>query len=348
VKHLRSWLLPIIALAIAFAIGALMMMFQGADPIKAYESLFTAAFGSSEGLAKTLGKATPLIISGLAVTICLRAGLFNIGVQGQLLAGALASAWAGYAIQGVPTVLHLPIALLFGLVFGSLTGVIAGALKAYRGVHEVITTIMLNSIVLQLGEYLSYGPFKEPDQQLARTPEVLPSAKIPDVFGLPLGFFIAVALSLVAWWVFKKTTSGFRLETVGRNKHAAWYAGISVKRSIMISMIVGGGLAGLGGAIETLGIVGRFEPAFNAGLGFDGITIALLGRANPLALIPGAILFGGMRGAGGSMQFASGVSPEVIDLILAIVLFFVTAPIIGKVVKAARTKDSITTGGWGN
>lgn len=347
-KHLRSWLLPIIALAIAFAIGALMMKFQGADPLKAYRSLFTTAFGSAAGIDKTFGKATPLIISGLAVTICLRAGLFNIGVQGQLLAGALASAWAGYAIQGVPTIVHLPIALLFGLVFGSLTGVIAGALKAYRGVHEVITTIMLNSIVLQLGEYLSYGPFKEPNQQLARTPEVLDSAKIPDVFGLPLGFFIAIALSVIAWWVFKKTTSGFRLETVGRNKYAAWYAGISVKRSIMISMIVGGGLAGLGGAIETLGIVGRYEPAFNAGLGFDGITIALLGRANPLALIPGAILFGGMRGAGGSMQFASGVSPDVIDLILAIVLFFVTAPLIGKVFKGARTKDAITTGGWGN
>jgi len=276
VKHLRSWLLPIIALAIAFAIGALMMKFQGADPMKAYKSLFTTAFGSMNGIDKTFGKATPLIISGLAVTICLRAGLFNIGVQGQLLAGALASAWAGYSIQGLPTILHLPLALLFGLVFGSLTGVIAGALKAYRGVHEVITTIMLNSIVLQLGEYLSYGPFKEPDQQLARTPEVLSTAKIPNVFGLPLGFFIAIALSVIAWWVFRKTTSGFRLETVGRNKHAAWYAGISVKRSIMISMIVGGGLAGLGGAIETLGIVGRYEPAFNAGLGFDGITIACL------------------------------------------------------------------------
>ena len=346
-KQLRSWLLPIIALIIAFAIGALMMKFQGADPFKAYKTLFTSAFGSSDGIAKTFGKATPLIISGLAVTICLRAGLFNIGVQGQLLAGALASAWAGYAIEGIPTIIHLPLALLFGLVFGALTGVIAGALKAYRGVHEVITTIMLNSIVLQLGEYLSYGPFKEPDQQLARTPEILSTSVIPHIFGLPLGFFLAIALSIIAWWILKKTTSGFRLETVGRNKFAAWYAGISVKRSIMVSMIVGGGLAGLGGAIETLGIVGRYEPAFNAGLGFDGITIALLGRANPLALIPGAILFGGMRGAGGSMQFASGVSPDVIDLILAIVLFFVTAPLIGKVFKSARGGEAITTGGWG-
>ncbi|MEI6407488.1 MAG: ABC transporter permease [Actinomycetes bacterium] len=347
-KYLRSWLLPAIALLVAFAVGALMMKIQGANPFVAYKSLFTSAFGSSAGIAKTLGKATPLIISGLAVTICLRAGLFNIGVQGQLLAGALASAWAGYAIKGLPTIIHLPLALLFGVFFGALTGIIAGALKAFRGVHEVITTIMLNSIVLQLGEYLAYGPFKEPGQQLARTPEVLNSAKIPQIFGMPLGFFLGVALAVIAWWVFKTTTSGFRMETVGRNKSAAWYAGISVKRSILISMFVGGALAGLGGAIETLGVVGRYEPAFNGGIGFDGITIALLGRANPLAVIPGSILFGGMRGAGASMQFAAGVSPDIIDLILAIVLFLVTAPLIGKMIKSIRDTEQITTGGWGN
>lgn len=347
-KHLRAWILPLIALVIAFAIGAIMMKLQGANPLKAYESLFSSAFGSSTGISKTFGKATPLIISGLAVSICLRAGLFNIGVQGQLLSGALASAWAGYYFHGLPMAIHLPLSLLFGVTFGSLAGVIAGVLKAYRGVHEVITTIMLNSIVLQLGEYLAYGPFKEVGQQLARTPAVLPSAKIPSIFGMPLGFFIAIGLSIIAWWILKKTTSGFRLETVGRNKNAAWYAGISVKKTILASMVLGGGLAGLGGAIETLGIVGRYEPAFNAGLGFDGITIALLGRANPLALIPGAILFGGMRGAGASMQFAAGVSPDIIDLILAIVLFFVTAPLIGKWFKSARGTESITTGGWGS
>lgn len=347
-NRLRSWILPLLALLMAFAIGAIMMQLQGANPVKAYETLFKTAFGSSSGIAKTFGKATPLIISGLAVTVCLRAGLFNIGAQGQLLAGALASGWAGYAIHGLPPFIHVSVALAFGIFFGSLTGWIAGALKAYRGVHEVITTIMMNSIVLQLGEFLSYGPFKEKGQELARTPQILPSAVIPKVFGLPLGFFIAIALSIFAWWVLKRTTSGFRFETVGRNKSAAWYAGISVKRSIIFGMMIGGALAGLGGAIETLGVVGRYQPAFNSGLGFDGITIALLGRANPLAVIPGAILFGGMRGAGGNMQFVAGVTPDIIDLILAIVLFFVTAPLIGKVFKSARGQESLTTGGWGS
>jgi simple sugar transport system permease protein len=347
-KHLRSWLLPLISLLVAFLIGGILMKLQHADPIKAYESLFGNAFFSREGLAETLGKATPLIISGLAVTVGLRAGLFNIGAQGQLIAGAMASAWAGYAIKGLPLIIHLPIALLFGVIFGGITGYIAGALKAYRGIHEVITTIMLNSLVLQLVEYLAYGPWKEKGQIIARTPLVQKSAVIPKVFGMPLGFAIAVALAIAAWWIMKNTTSGFRLETVGRNKNAAWYSGISVKRTFIIAMVAGGALAGLGGAIETLGVVGRFESAFNAGLGFDGITIALLGRANPLGVIPGAILFGGMRGAGPNMQFDAGVAPEVIDLILAVVLFFVTAPLLGKWFKSLKSDQTTITGGWGN
>ena len=180
------------------------------------------------------------------------------------------------------------------------------------------------------------------------TPLVQKSAVIPKVFGMPLGFAIAVALAIAAWWIMKNTTSGFRLETVGRNKNAAWYSGISVKRTFIIAMVAGGALAGLGGAIETLGVVGRFESAFNAGLGFDGITIALLGRANPLGVIPGAILFGGMRGAGPNMQFDAGVAPEVIDLILAVVLFFVTAPLLGKWFKSLKSDQTTITGGWGN
>ena len=342
------WIVPLAALLIAFGIGAILMITQGADPLKAYQSLFTAAFSSQEGLAKTLGKATPLAISGLAVVIGLRAGLFNIGAQGQLISGALAAAWAGYALTGLPAIIHLPLCLVFGAVFGSIVGYIAGALKAYRGIHEVITTIMLNSIVLQLAEYLSSGPFKEKGAIIARTPPVLDSAKISKVGGLPIGFFLGVLLAVGVWWIFKKTTTGFRFETLGKNRNASWYAGIAVKRTTVLAMISCGALAGFGGAVETLGVVGKFEPAFNQGIGFDGITIALLARANPLAVIPGAILFGGMRGAGPTMQFAAGVSPEIIDLILAIVLFFVTAPVITRIFKLKSDSGASVTSGWGS
>lgn len=339
--------IPLLSVLIALFFGGIMIAVQGINPLYAYEVLFTKAFLTLDGISITLAKATPLILSGLAVAICLRAGLFNIGAQGQLISGALASAWAGYFFVGLPALIHIPVALLFGATFGALVAFIAGALKAYRGVHEVITTIMLNSMVIAMADYLASTPFKEPDQPLTRTPAIQDSARIPDILGLPFGFFISIAFSISLWWLLRNTTTGFRIETIGRNKNAGWYAGISVKRVIILSMLVGGAIAGIAGAIETLSITGRFEPAFNAGLGFDGITVALLGRANPLGVIPAAILIGGMRAAGSTVQFKTGVSPEIVDLLLALILFFVTAPLLAKILKRRHEGVSLTSG-WSN
>ena len=343
---LGPFLIPVLSVIVALAIGGILVYIQGSNPLLAYRVLFTTAFGSLDGIATTLAKATPLVLSGLAVAICLRAGLFNIGAQGQLISGALASAWAGYYFVGLPMFIHIPLALLFGAFFGALVALVAGVLKAYRGVHEVITTIMLNSIVIALADYLASTPFKEPDQPLTRTPKIEDSARIPDVFGLPLGFFIAVIVSYIFWWILKNTTTGFRIETIGRNKNAGWYAGISIKRVVILSMLLGGSVAGVAGAIETLSIVGRFEPAFNAGLGFDGITVALLARANPLGVIPAAILIGGMRASGSTVQFEAGVAPEIVDLLLALILFFVTAPLLAKFFRKKNEEIAVTSG-WG-
>ena len=343
---LGPFLIPFLSVIVALAIGGILVYVQGSNPLTAYRVLFTTAFGSLDGIATTLAKATPLVLSGLAVAICLRAGLFNIGAQGQLISGALASAWAGYNFVGLPMFIHIPLALLFGAFFGALVALVAGVLKAYRGVHEVITTIMLNSIVIALADYLASTPFKEPDQPLTRTPKIEDSARIPDLFGLPLGFFIAVIVSYIFWWILKNTTTGFRIETIGRNKNAGWYAGISIKRVSILSMLLGGAVAGVAGAIETLSIVGRFEPAFNAGLGFDGITVALLARANPLGVIPAAILIGGMRASGSTVQFEAGVAPEIVDLLLALILFFVTAPLLAKFFRK-KSEEIAVTSGWG-
>jgi simple sugar transport system permease protein len=343
---LGPFLIPVLSVIVALALGGILVYIQGSNPLTAYRVLFTTAFGSLDGIATTLAKATPLVLSGLAVAICLRAGLFNIGAQGQLISGALASAWAGYYFVGLPMFIHIPLALLFGAFFGALVALVAGVLKAYRGVHEVITTIMLNSIVIALADYLASTPFKEPDQPLTRTPKIEDSARIPDVFGLPLGFFIAVIVSYIFWWILKNTTTGFRIETIGRNKNAGWYAGISIKRVVILSMLLGGAVAGVAGAIETLSIVGRFEPAFNAGLGFDGITVALLARSNPLGVIPAAILIGGMRASGSTVQFEAGVAPEIVDLLLALILFFVTAPLLAKFFRKKNEEIAVTSG-WG-
>ena len=341
-----SWLIPVIAVFIALFIGGILIKLQGLDPIVAYKSLFKTAFGSIEGIGATLGKSTPLVLSGLAVAVGLRAGLFNIGAQGQLLSGALAAAWAGVTFDGLPGYIHIPVALIIGAFFGSLVAAISGLLKAYRGVHEVITTIMLNSIVMAIADYLASGKLREPDQFLTRTSEIADSARLPIIGSLPSGFFIAVILGVFIWWVLGRTTSGFRIETVGRNRHAAWYSGISVKRTVVSAMMVSGAIAGLGGAIETLGITYRYAPAFNLGLGFDGITIALLGRVHPIGIIPGAILIGGMRAGAANMQFDAGVAPEIVDLLMALILLFVTAPLITRFFKNSSNKSM--TSGWGN
>lgn len=341
-----SWLIPVIAVFIALFIGGILIKLQGLDPVVAYKSLFKTAFGSIEGIGATLGKSTPLVLSGLAVAVGLRAGLFNIGAQGQLLSGSLAAAWAGITFDGLPGYIHIPVALIIGAFFGSVVAGISGLLKAYRGVHEVITTIMLNSIVMAIADYLASGRLREPDQFLTRTSEIAESAKLPIFGSLPSGFFIAVILGVFIWWVLGRTTSGFRIETVGRNRHAAWYSGISVKRTVVSAMVVSGAIAGLGGAIETLGVTYRYAPAFNLGLGFDGITIALLGRVHPIGIIPGAILIGGMRAGAANMQFDAGVAPEIVDLLMALILLLVTAPLITRFFKNSRNKS--VTSGWGN
>jgi simple sugar transport system permease protein len=341
-----SWLIPIIAVFIALFIGGILIKLQGLDPIVAYKSLFKTAFGSIEGIGATLGKSTPLVLSGLAVAVGLRAGLFNIGAQGQLLSGSLAAAWAGVTFDGLPGYIHIPVALIIGAFFGSIVAAISGLLKAYRGVHEVITTIMLNSIVMAIADYLASGKLREPGQFLTRTSEIAESARLPIIGNLPSGFFIAVILGVFIWWILGRTTSGFRIETVGRNRHAAWYSGISVKRTVISAMVVSGAIAGLGGAIETLGITYRYAPAFNLGLGFDGITIALLGRVHPIGIIPGAILIGGMRAGAANMQFDAGVAPEIVDLLMALILLFVTAPLITRFFKNSSNKSM--TSGWGN
>ncbi len=346
--RIPSIVLPIVSVLLAFAVGAILIWLQGVSPLRAYAVLFSNALGTPEGLLRVMEKSTPLILTGLAVTVGLRAGLFNIGAQGQLLVGAIGAAWAGYHFQ-LPVIVHLPFAILFGMLCGAAWASIAGVLRAYRSVSEVITTIMLNAIAIALVDYLASQPLKEEGQPLTRTPAIAETATLP-VFGIvPSGFLLAIAVAVFFGWFLTRTTQGFRFNTIGLNPTAARYAGISVKGTIVLAMAVSGALAGLGGAIETLGVTGRFEPAFNAGLGFDGITIALLARANPIATIPAALLIGTMRTGAAALQFQTGIEPEVVDVILAITLLFVSAPIVARLLFRNRNiKQTTVTSGWGS
>jgi simple sugar transport system permease protein len=348
----EAMLLPLAAVAIALILGAGLILTQDANPFTAYKALLTGAFGSWGDFARTLEKTTPLILTGLAVIVALKGGLFNIGAQGQLLMGALFSAWAGYQITGLPRLLHVPLALAFGIGFGMLSAAFAGFLKAWRGAHEVITTIMLNAIIINLTEYLAGGPWQEKGQAITRTPRIEGSAKIGRLADLPVGFFLALLCAVGVWFLINRTTTGFAINTVGANKNAANYGGIAVAKITVLTMAISGGLAGLGGAIETQGVVGRYEPGFNSGLGFDGITVALLARTQPLAAIPAALLIGIMRAGGTEMAFKAGVEQEIVDVILATILLLVAAPIVVRWLLRLRKSTTATdtirlTSGWG-
>ncbi|MGI9052529.1 MAG: ABC transporter permease [Ilumatobacteraceae bacterium] len=358
-QRAENIVLPLGAIVLALLIGAVMIRLYGSNPWTAYSALVDGAIGNpfenNEELARTLARATPLIFTGLAVIVGLKAGLFNIGAQGQLLLGATFAAWIGYDMTGLPSALHVPFALLVGGIFGLLPAALAGALKAYRGAHEVITTIMLNFILVNMTEYLvgARGPFHDPEGgAISRTPRIQPSAEIPDVLGLPLGFFIGVAVAVLIWFLLSRTTIGFRITTVGQSAPAAEYAGISAKRIIVLAMALSGFLAGLGGAIETQGVFDRYEAGFNVGLGFDGITVALLARVQPLLAVPAALLIGIMRAGQPAMSFRADVPQEIIDVILAIILLLVCAPVVVRWIMRVRgPKDAVEqieiTSGWG-
>lgn len=345
----QALVVPLVALAAAFAIGAILIALQGVNPTVAYNSLFRSALFSSDGLLRTLQKATPLILAGLAVSVALRVGLFNIGAQGQLLSGALGAAWAGYSLAGLPALVMIPVCMIMGVLAGAMWASIAGLLKAYRGVHEVISTIMLNSIAYGVIEYLISYPLKEEGQVLLRTPRIAPEAELPTLGVLPTGFVIALVFAVVMAWLLRRTTLGFQFNTIGKNKFAAGYAGIKINRMIVLSMLMSGGLAGLGGAIETMGVIYRYESGFNAGLGFDGITIALLSRGNPLGTIPAALLVGTLRAGAATLQFDTGIEPEVVDLLLAITLLLVSIPLLANFIFRDRAvRNEALTSGWGS
>ena len=349
---LRTISIPIAAVVFGLVIGAILILTQNASPLTAYKALLVGGAGDSDAVLRTLQKATPLIFGGLAVAFAFKAGMFNIGGQGQLLVGAVFAAGIGFGIDGLPLIIHLPVALLAGGIAGAVWGGIAGALKATTGAHEVIVTIMLNFVAGNLTDWLAANPWKDNSGSniVARTPLVEDSAVIPTFGAVPVGFLLAVITAITCWMILERTTFGFEVKSVGNNRHAADYAGIRVGRIMALTMAVAGLLAGLGGAVESLGVDGRFEAGVNVGLGFEGITIALLARANPLGVVPAALLVGLMEAGASRMQFKAGVAPELIDVIQALILFFVAAPIILRWVLRMRhdASEQLQLGaGWG-
>jgi simple sugar transport system permease protein len=304
--------------------------------------------------------ATPLTLAGLSVALGFRAGLFNIGAEGQMTIGGLTAVIVGFSFEGLPAVAHVPLAVLAGLVGGALWGFIPGVLRARTGAHEVITTIMLNFIAFRTLDYVlklpgiqqpdRFDPISKPVEASARLPKILGWLPIDNAGGLRvhLGFLIALLMAWVVYWLLFKSTIGFEFRAVGANPSAAKYGGMSVVGATILVMAMAGGLAGMAGANETLGVLNRASPGFTAQIGFDAIALALLGRSHPGGVVLSAILFGALRSGGRTMQVQSDVGIDLIVIIQALIIVFIAAP---ELVRAIyRVKGGKETGqltrGW--
>jgi ABC-type uncharacterized transport system permease subunit len=354
---------PIEALRVGWdaAMSSYSALFNGAigNPAR-----IVAAFSSGDGLEirralnpffESLNKSVPYIFAGLAVALGFRAGLFNIGAEGQLFMGAVFAVTVGFGLTGLPPIIHIPLALVGGALGGALWGFIPGLLKAKTGGHEVINTIMMNYIAFRLSEYLLRGPLQRPDSFNPVSPFIQDSAKLPRFFEDPirfhLGFFIALGVAWLVYWLLFKTKWGFDLRTVGANPNAARYAGMNIVVVTIAAMSLSGALAGLAGANEVLGLNYNLAVAFSSGYGFDSIALALLGKSHPLGVVLAALLFGTLRNGALQMQVSAGIPIDIISVMQAMILAFIAAPAIIRTIYRLRVptavEDEIRVRGWG-
>ncbi len=322
----------------------------------AFTALFTGSFGSLRALSETLTSTAPLILAGLSVAIGFQAGLFNIGTEGQILIGGMAAAYVGFALD-LPIVLHLPVVILAAIIGGGIWGGIPGFLRARTGAHEVITTIMLNSIAIFLVDYLlTNSLFQVEGRQDPISQTVDTSARFPRLLGfldrsdlrVHLGIFVALLFAYAVYWLLYKSTIGFEFRAVGANPHAARYAGMSVTFLYVAVMAIAGALGGLAGSMQINGVLYRATPGFSANIGFDAISLALLGRSHPAGVAVAGLLFGALRAGGQEMQVASNVAIDLIFVIQALVVVFIAAPALIRAIYRVKTGEGAgqLTKGW--
>ncbi len=321
-------LLPLWALILALVVGSVLIAVGGANPIHAYYELFKGAFFDYWGLSETLVKTSPILLASLAVILPLRLGLLNIGAEGQIYMGGLFSAMAALLLPDMPVLLHICIAVGAGAVGGGIWGLIPGYLKAYHGINEVIVTILMNFIAINLVSYVTSGPMMQEGAPYPYTEEIKQELLMPILMPMTdvhIGVLVGVILAVVMFVVLKYTTLGFSLEAIGKNPEAARYAGVHVKSRVVAVMFVAGAIGGLAGTFEILGLKYRLYHYFSAGYGFDGIVAAFMATINPIIAPVSAFFLSGLKAGALTMQRAIGIEATVIEAIQGIVIIFVAA-----------------------
>lgn len=360
---LQPLLVPLYAVLLSFIVGGVLIAMIGVNPFEAYWALLRGMFGGWDRVAGSIARSVPFMGSALALAFAFRAGLFNIGAEGQLLIGGITAAWVGTLtfMFHTPGIIAIPIIVTAGAVGGYIWGWIPGVLRARTGAHEVITTIMLNSIALFSVRWLvnSRDPviLRDLTASVPRTKAISPTAVLPTIVdsqpNLHMGLFVLVALCFVVAFVLSRTIFGFETITVGTNPNAAHYAGVNVNRIIILAMALSGAFAGIAAASEVSGTNQFFQPGTFAFIGFDGIAIALLARANPIAIIPASLLWGSLLAGAPLMQLEAGVSIDVVRIIQSMVLLFVAADAIVRYIfrlkgEAGHHIESAATGWSGS
>lgn len=320
-----------IAIMVGFLVGAILLALAGISPVEAYSKLIDGVFSQPKYIAWSIVYASPLILTGLSVAFAFRTGVFNIGAEGQFIVGSLAACVVGITVHA-PAVIHVILCIAAAMAAGALWGVVVGILKVKRGINEVLSYIMFNWIAFYLSNFVVNLKSLHRTTGGEATKDILDTAKMSAPQSLIAatrctavnwGIILAVVLAIVVWFVINKTTLGFKLRAVGYNQFAAQYAGINSNKSIMTAMAISGSLAGLGGAIQLMGMSGRLSQlAGQEGFGFEGITVALIGSSNPIGCIFAGLFYGAMKYGGTKLSLVHAPS-EVVDIIMGTIIIFI-------------------------
>ena len=331
-------LIPIIAVSFALLVSSFPILYDGKNPLDAYRELFFGALGNPVRIGDTLSRATPILFTGLASALSFRAGVFNVGGEGQLYMGALGGTLVALFFPGLPAFLLIPFSFIAAFIFGGVWSLIPGILKAYRNVNEVIVTIMMNFIGFWIVSYLVHGPLAEPGAEFSYTPEIANAAKLPILIHgtqFNLGYIIALVGALLFYILINRTSFGFQMRAVGGNIEAAHYAGMNTKKILLSVFFINGGIVGLAGAIEILGVQYRLSDFFSPGYGWDGIGVALIGNTSVTGVILASHFFGLLRSGSGVMARRLGIPSAITGMIQGLSIFFT---VIGLTIQMIKPK----------
>lgn len=339
--------IPFLGVIAALLISAIILLFLKTNPIVAYSAMFQGAFGSINGWSQSLVKATPLLLVGLGVCIAFRASVINVGGEGQIILGALAGTWFALTFPDLPRFVLIPGCMIAGFLAGAFWGLIPGFLKARYKVNEILSTIMMNSIALQFMNFLLQGPMMDPEgiaagtflAQSARLPPESWLARLIPRTMLHSGVYVALIFAILVYVFLWRTTIGYQIRAVGLNPRASRYSGINVPFNQMLSLTIAGGLSGLAGVIEVMGVHRRILEGLTGGYGFTGIVAALLGSLHPLGMLPASVLFGGLLVGANTMQRAVQIPAALINAILGLIVLFVSGSAlwIHQIIKKRKT-----------